>query len=67
MIIMLAKLMQKGIEYDPHLGVWIDPQGTIYKLKNKDITDMVEFEIVEGTEYEHAVALDSLTDDKHGS
>ena len=63
----LRDLMANGIEYDPHLGVWIDPQGTIYSLKNKDIADMVEFETVEGTEYEHYSALQSLTDVKHGS
>ena len=67
MIITLSNLMANGIEYDPYLGVWIDPQGTIYSLKNKDIADMVEFETVEGTDYEHYMALHSLTDDKHGS
>ena len=67
MITTLSDLMANGIEYDPHLGVWIDPQGTIYSLKNKDIADMVEFEMIDGSEYELAAALDSLTDDKHGS
>ena len=67
MIITLSNLMANGIEYDPYLGVWIDPQGTIYSLKNKDIADTIEFEMIDGSEYELAAALHSLTDDKHGS
>ena len=67
MIITLSNLMANGIEYDPYLGVWIDAQGNIYELKDKDITDTIEFEMIDGSEYELAAALDSLTDDKHGS
>ena len=67
MITTLSHLMNKGIEYSVTLGVWIDPQGNIYELKDKNIADTIEFEIVDGSEYEHTVALDSLTDDNHGS
>lgn len=44
-----------------------DTYGNIYQLKDKDITDKVEFEIISCNEYEHTVALDSLIDDRHGS
>ena len=47
--------------------MWIDAQGNIYELKDKDITDTIEFEMIDGSEYELAAALHSLTDDKHGS
>ena len=59
--------MQKQLEWNPYLGVWIDPQGNIYELKDKDIADTIEFEMIDGSEYELTAALDSLTDDKHGS
>ena len=52
---------------NPYLGVWIDAQGNIYELKDKDIADTIEFEMIDGSEYELAAALHSLTDDKHGS
>ena len=55
--------MQKPLEWNPYLGVWIDAQGNIYELKDKDIADTIEFEMID----ELTVALDSLTDDKHGS
>lgn len=67
MITTLTKLMEKNLYYDTNLGLWLDSQDTIYKLKDKNIADMVEFDIVEGTEYEYAAALHSLIDDKHGS
>ena len=35
--------------------------------KDKNITDTIEFEMIDGSEYELAAALHSLTDDKHGS
>ena len=63
----LKDLMQKLLEWNPYLGVWIDAQGNIYELKDKDITDTIEFEMIDGSEYELAAALHSLTDDKHGS
>ena len=63
----LKDLMQKPLEWNPYLGVWIDPQGNIYELKDKTIVDTIEFEMIDGSEYELTVALDSLTDDKHGS
>ena len=63
----LKDLMQKPLEWNPYLGVWIDPQGIIYELKNENITDTIEFEMIDGSEYELTAALDSLTDDKHGS
>ena len=44
--------MANGIEYDPYLGVWIDPQGIIYELKDKNIADTIEFEMIDGGEYE---------------
>ena len=59
--------MQKPLEWNPYLGVWIDPQGNIYELKDKTIADTIEFEIIDGSEYEHTVALDGLIDDNHGS
>ncbi len=63
----LKDLMQKPLEWNPYLGVWIDPQGNIYELKDKTIADTIEFEMIDGSEYELTAALDSLTDDKHGS
>ncbi len=39
----------------------------VYELKDKDIADTIEFEMIDGSEYELAAALHSLTDDKHGS
>ncbi len=63
----LKHLMQKPLEWNPYLGVWIDPQGIIYELKDKNIADTIEFEMIDGSEYELTAALDSLTDDKHGS
>lgn len=59
--------MQKPLEWNPYIGAWIDPQGNIYELKDKDIADTIEFEMIDGSEYELAAALHSLTDDKHGS
>ena len=63
----LKDLMKKPLEWNPYLGVWIDPQGIIYELKDKDIADTIEFKMIDGSEYELAAALHSLTDDKHGS
>ena len=63
----LKDLMQKPLKWNPYLGVWIDPQCNIYELKDKTIADTIEFEMIDGSEYEFAVGLDSLTDDKHGS
>ena len=59
--------MQKPLEWNPYLGVWIDPQGNIYELKDKNIADVIEFEMIDGSEFEHYAALHSLTDDNHGS
>ena len=63
----LKDLMANGIEYDPNIQLWVDRQSNLYRLKNKDAADMIEIELVEGTDYEHYMALHSLTDDKHGS
>ena len=52
--------MQKPLEWNPYLGVWIDPQGNIYELKDKNIADTIEFEMIDGSEYELAAALDEL-------
>ena len=67
MITTLEDLLTKGVKYDPILELWVDEQGNLYRLKDKDVADMIEVETVEGTEYEHYTALHSLTDDKHGS
>ena len=67
MITTLSQLMQKPLEWNPYLGVWADTQGNIYELKDKTIADTIEFKIIDGSEYEYAAALDSLTDDNHGS
>ena len=32
----LKDLMQKPLEWNPYLGVWIDPQGIIYELKDQE-------------------------------
>ena len=67
MITTLENLLTKGVKYDPILELWVDEQGNLYRLKDKDIADTIEFEMIDGSEYELTVALDSLTDDKHGS
>ena len=67
MITTLEDLLTRGVKYDPNLELWVDEQGNLYKLKNKDVADMIEVELVGGTAYEHYMALHSLTDDKHGS
>ena len=67
MITTLENLLTKGVKYDPILELWVDEQGNLYKLKDKDVADMIEVELVGGTDYEHYMALHSLTDDKHGS
>ena len=67
MITTLENLLTKGVKYDPILELWVDEQGNLYKLKDKDVADTIEFEMIDGSEYELAAALDSLTDDKHGS
>ena len=63
----LKDLMANGIEYDPNIQLWVDEQGNLYRLKDKDVADMIEVELVGGTDYEHYMALHNLTDDKHGS
>ena len=63
----LEDLLTKGVKYDQILELWVDEQGNLYKLKDKDVADMIEVELVGGTAYEHYMALHSLTDDKHGS
>ena len=67
MITTLEDLLTKGIKYDQILELWVDEQGNLYKLKDKDVADMIEVELVGGTAYEYYMALHSLTDDKHGS
>ena len=67
MITTLENLLTKGVKYDPILELWVDEQGNLYRLKDKDVADMIEVELVGGTPYEHYMALHSLTDDKHGS
>ena len=67
MITTLENLLTKGVKYDPNLELWVDEQGNLYRLKDKDVADMIEVELVGGTPYEHYMALHSLTDDKHGS
>jgi hypothetical protein len=57
MITTLTHLMSRGIEYKPSLGVWIDEQGVIYQLKDKNMADIVEFDVIEGDISEHISAL----------
>ncbi len=63
----LKELVKHGICYNVDLGVWVDHEGNTYRLNTKTIMEDIEFEIISGDEYEHTVALDSLTDDRHGS
>ena len=67
MITTLENLLTKGVKYDPILELWVDEQGNLYRLKDKDVADMIEVELVGGTDYEHYMALHSLTNDGHGS
>ena len=64
----LGELLDKGIRYDPEVQNWIDNSGAVYELLDKDAKDNVLFlEKKTESEYEHYMALHSLTDDKHGS
>ena len=35
----LKDLMQKPLEWNPYLGVWIDPQGIIYEEVNGEVIE----------------------------
>lgn len=46
--ITLQEIIDAGIEYITYAGVWFDSNGNVYKLKEKNPADTIEFEILPG-------------------